>query len=56
MDPMTTAPYVFSLHGTKKDLTYKTVNIDNRRDCDSEDKKHMVLGGITEQGIRITGR
>jgi len=29
--------------------------IDDCRDCDPE-KKHMVLNGITEQGIRITGR
>jgi len=30
--------------------------VDDLRICDPEDKKNMVLGDITEQGIRITGR
>ena len=36
------------------DYWQKTVN--DRTDCEDDDKKHMVLSSITDKGIRMTGR
>ena len=29
--------------------------VDDRNDCEDDDKKHMVLSRVTDRGIRMTG-